>query len=440
MVRKRIGIVRRESGACATVIWFQNGEKQWLLTAADDINVGERVEVCLEITSKTAIWDLAAATHVTDLSRLIRLEDTFGAGFEFYPSSKMRLVVLEFVENISSHLDGDIFLPISDVPVGTPVTLNSSPYGSVNPALFLGYRSAGIVSKRLKSALLLDARFLDGMTGGEVCVGDKSLGMIIGSLLKLNGDGRLTVALEWSKLPIPDEIKPKLVPLASGSQKTDKHSVISVLCINRLGKQMWGSGVLVRPRLVLTNKHVILAAKGPIYAEGVHVIRVSEPLMGVDLVVLTLEEPLSSAPQKISAATPSAGSIVQSVGFGLFYPAKSKSSPLVSEGVVSKIYYTNEDFGRTPAIIICTASCWNGSSGGAVLSNGELIGLMSSNARDRNGEIIADMSFVIPSAILIRALNAFDSGKSLEISKRFKSLWRLETTHRELKRALRPML
>lgn len=441
MTRNRIGIVRRETGECGSAIWFGDGKKQWLLMIADNLFVGERVDVCLEVTSKTALWDLAVVTQIEKLTRLIPLEKEFGASFSLLPSSGTCLVVLELLEPISDLSGTSPFVPISGVPEGTQVRLKSSPYGTVNPALFFGYNSSGILSRELNGALLLDARYLDGMAGGEVCVDNYSLGMIIGTLVKSNGEGRLMVALEWSQLPIPKEFMPKTVEVYDSSDlRCECPYIVNVDCIMESGRRMWGSGVIVKPRIVLTNKHVVSAAKGPIYAGGNRVIDVKEPLKGVDLVILVLKDPLSAHPVKINPYPPKEGSTVQSIGFGLFYPPRSGFKPLKSEGVISRMLYSHENGEFVPAIIICTASCWNGSSGGAVLSNGELIGLMSSNARDKGGEVVPDMSFVIPSAILSRALTAYDTGKSYEMSKGFRLLWRLGTSHRDMRRRLNSKL
>lgn len=133
-----------------------------------------------------------------------------------------------------------------------------------------------------------------------------------------------------------------------------------------------------------------------------------------DVALLQLEPvPDELFPIVTNFLRPSAGSKAYVIGHGLFGP-KCGFFPSVSSGVVAKVVEAKASQsslsvqpehmhtqGHFPAMLETTAAVHPGASGGAVInSDGQMIGLVTSNARHGGGTVIPHLNFSIPSAAL----------------------------------------
>lgn len=427
------------------------------------------------VTQATIVWDSIVLNQALDLPRTQSFIDPLKTAFKWIPSGSPQVALFEF----SSRHDAHDRRKAATIPFNIEssyskllhqqVRIVSSPFAGVNPALFMGYQSQGIVSYVVRSepcpCILVDTRFLENMEGAQVLLEESmlSVGVVAGCLKKENGEGSLTCVVLWNE--IIDAVfkansdKLDAVRHCFGSRASSPvqaaapqfHGVVVVESVMRGNRKAWGSGVLLADDLVVTNKHV--AGRNFLYLnvwfehkDRVRVHAVAEPLIGVDLIFLKLSRPVSYRPVSLSPDVPSPKDFVASRGFGLFYPERLSPilQPLYSEGIVASRHVSQVFAGTKPepSMLICSAGCWNGSSGGGIFNrSGELVGLMTSNARDDvNDEILPDMAFVIPVNIVRTGLSCLKEGRRLETTNGFHKLWNLESTHVDTRRPARPLL
>ncbi|KAF9589687.1 hypothetical protein IFM89_027215 [Coptis chinensis] len=143
----------------------------------------------------------------------------------------------------------------------------------------------------------------------------------------------------------------------------------------------------------------------------------------LDIALLQLESfPKNVCPIVPDFTCPSPGSKAYVIGHGLFGPRSGEKhsapplqylSPSVCSGVVARVVKSQGHIHPIepgsektttkylPAMLETTASVYGGGSGGAIVnSNGEMIGLVTSNARFGKGHVIPQMNFSIPCAAL----------------------------------------
>ncbi|XP_027353322.1 glyoxysomal processing protease, glyoxysomal [Abrus precatorius] len=133
-----------------------------------------------------------------------------------------------------------------------------------------------------------------------------------------------------------------------------------------------------------------------------------------DVALLQLESvPDNLLPIVMNFSRPSTGSKAFVIGHGLFGP-KRGHFPSVCSGVVAKVVEAKtpqsylsiqpehmHTHGHFPAMLETTAAVHPGASGGTVInSDGNMIGLVTSNARHGGGAVIPHLNFSIPSAAL----------------------------------------
>jgi hypothetical protein len=93
---------------------------------------------------------------------------------------------------------------------------------------------------------------------------------------------------------------------------------------------------------------------------------------------------------------PTQGQLVYVLGHGLFGPSK-KLLPMSINGVISRVVYMH----GKPQIIETSARIHRGVSGGLLTNTkGEFVGLVTSNARQKDGRIIPNINFSIPAVCL----------------------------------------
>lgn len=200
---------------------------------------------------------------------------------------KMNLANFEyFYKLMKNSLQGILFRGSA---VNSNITIESSPFSYTNPALFINFVSHGTINlvisedgenNKRELGYISDTKYLENMVGGVVKVDEvNSIGMVLGNVRKLNGDGDLTLILSWNSIlrgikgaRISGKLEPS--PLASEvhfitknlpeNVKESEHKHItnnSVLAItvessspNRL---YWGSGILFDKETIITNDHVV---------------------------------------------------------------------------------------------------------------------------------------------------------------------------------------
>lgn len=385
----------------------------------------------LESSLTAVIWEDLVLVNQIDLPEVAGQLQTLQSAFTYPEPTFLRFKFAD-TTRINSRLRAARPLRAASIDsksVTQQVTITSSPFASAHAALFHGYISSGVISQVLASLVLLDARYLDGMEGGLVNTAQASVGIVLGPLIKSNGEGRLLAAVPWRVLirhlfPVENHLADGLYSYAPGLWQ----GVVSIL-IRRRQAVSWGSGVLIAPDTILTNNHVVRDHEKEnieIWAgdkEQRHVRDIEHPAPGLDLVLMRLDNPiLSLEPVTIAAKDAEEGSRVRSVGFGLFLPRPS-SLPLESRGIVSK---------HVPGMLVTSAGCWNGSSGGGLFNDaGDLVGMMASNVRDNTtGEIMPDLSMSIPASVITGAI------RTKSVSKEVARLWRLEPSYKEIRAKL----
>ncbi len=153
-----------------------------------------------------------------------------------------------------------------------------------------------------------------------------------------------------------------------------------------------GSGVVIASNQVLTNYHVVAATTDISISLNGQSDRLSGTVEaiapGIDLAVITLDEPLpdSVKPLEIATATPKSGSKIQVFG----YP-KGGESLSVTEGVVSRLEHVRYKYRTCGLRTQIDAPLNNGNSGGPMIASGKVVGIARGGLSSSN-----DIGYAIP--------------------------------------------
>lgn len=140
---------------------------------------------------------------------------------------------------------------------------------------------------------------------------------------------------------------------------------------------------------------------------------------------------------------------VSAVGYGLFGPGCPWQGPAVTTGQLCKIAYSCRlDGGRRAAVLQSSAAVHRGCSGGALVAQGRLLGMVTTNVKQQDGSVMPHVNFILPVTLLtpiciylenLKVLPAEQALKRLTEELRFSAaneeeqgLWRLETETLEL--------
>lgn len=367
------------------------------------------------------------------------------------------------------------------------LSIRSSPYGLVNPAIFMDYLSSGNISYISAGEndkiqfILSDTRYLDGMDGGSAFISNSTaesvrcIGLVAGALKKHSGEGDMTVIVPWSTVLKYVTKHVKHVPSQLSSDLSVTDFVIPWLSFNGVlmievqytnVRKGWGSGILLDDTTVVSNMHLLgnnhqSATAWISETEYVPLEILGNPLPGLDIMFFKLTKPISSSKSKpvtLYKGSYKVGQPVRSLGYGLIYPHGTGSlpfQPLTSNGIIARSVcmdlYRDFDLAtrsvevsdsgsqvqaqaksKDHVLLVSTAGCWNGSSGGALFdaATGHVISMMTSNGRvNETGEVIPQMAFSLPSEVLQHAWDLLKNGQKKKVSQRVTSLWKLEETH-----------
>lgn len=366
------------------------------------------------------------------------------------------------------------------------ISIRSSPFALVNPALFVNYLSTGNISYVSSSGnnltfLLSDSKYLDGMDGGPVFITDRNnsaaktnrcIGLIAGSLKKKSKEGDLTVIVPWnqivSHLTLASNLprSPSLIKAVVSSAAQDMflpwlifNGVMMIEIHYTNFRKGWGSGILLDETTIVTNMHLLgddyrTATAWISDDESIPLENLGNPLEGLDMVFFRLTKPISSRrkanPVTLYSGEYKVGQRVRSLGYGLIYPHRTGNQPfqpLTAHGIISKcvsmdLYrqldqstmsvVVGEEADERPVLLVSTAGCWNGSSGGALfdLETGHVVSMMTSNGSvNDTGEVIPQLAFSLSSNVLQYALTLVRKGIRKKVSNRVTQLWKLDETH-----------
>ncbi|XP_033065228.1 peroxisomal leader peptide-processing protease isoform X6 [Trachypithecus francoisi] len=219
--------------------------------------------------------------------------------------------------------------PLGAVPKGAPLLVCGSPFGAVCPDIFLNTLSCGVLSNVAGPLLLTDARCLPGTEGGGVFTARPA-----GSLVALVAAPLCWKAGEWVGFTLLcaaaplfraardalRRLRPSAAALAAlmppevgvpwGLPLRDSGPLWAAAAVLVECGTVWGSGVAVAPRLVVTCRHVspreaarvLVRSTTPksvaIWGRVVFATRESCPY---DIAVVSLEEDLDDVPIPVPA-------------------------------------------------------------------------------------------------------------------------------------------
>ncbi|CAK9440112.1 uncharacterized protein LODBEIA_P42120 [Lodderomyces beijingensis] len=346
----------------------------------------------------------------------------------------------------------------SDVVVGAKIQVISSPFNATNSMLFHDFTSsASIIYDFGGGAFYLsDMKYLDDMHGGVVLTleGD-AVGLVLGNLRKLNGDGDVVLILPWFKIThLLSRAEPSTRQQGGEVQPTN---VMPILISDGRNQNTWGTCVWYRPQVLITNAHVISpfvnSSRGSRSAKVVlsmgnatislsHRDRIVVPSRDLDLAFIFLHEKQLNHHQIQPASSYRVGDNVETHSFGLFLN-EGHLQPLISQGIINQIY--------PQGMIISSASCWNGSSGGALMNTqGEFLGLICSNAEvakprrfqedekeeakaKAESERMTDLTFVLPVEMINYCYDQILNGVTqVPVDSNIADLWKLKPFHTEI--------
>ncbi|XP_004846250.1 peroxisomal leader peptide-processing protease [Heterocephalus glaber] len=346
--------------------------------------------------------------------------------------------------------------PLGAVAKGAPLLACGSPFGAFCPDIFLNTLSRGVLSNAAGPLLLTDARCLPGTEGGGVFSARS-----VGALVALVAVPLCWKASEWVGLTLLCAVPPLLRAARAALTHLPDGAALAALLPPEVGAprglplrdprppwvasavlvefgSVWGSGVAMAPRLVVTCRHVAPREAAKVLVHSAtpksvaiwgRVVFATQETSPYDIAVLSLEEDLDGVPMPVPAEHFQEGTAVSVVGFGVFGQA---CGPSVTSGILSAVVQVDD----TPVMLQTTCAVHGGSSGGPLFSSpsGDLLGIVASNTRDNNtGATYPHLNFSIPITVLQPALQQYrqtgDLGGLRELdhaTKPVRVVWRLQ--------------
>lgn len=354
----------------------------------------------------------------------------------------------------------------SSLQKGLPVVACGSPFGSLCLDLFISTLSRGIISNFAgedNAVILTDARCLPGTEGGGLFVMEDTDSVhLIGLIVSPFG----WKSNEWIGLSLVCSVelifrnvicctrvqdplygvleqKGEADLCMSSTAQVSETVRYPTVCFVDSG-QVWGSGVLVTSRLVVTCRHVV-SGKSTVtlkYHQGGRVrdvvgdvlftTKASSPY---DLALIELRVPIPEAVIPRMSQSFDLGKAVVVVGYG---GLGRVCGPSLTSGVLSKAISLN----CQPVMLQTTCAVQAGASGGAVVQkhSGELLGIVSSNARDLAASVTyPHLNFIIPVTVFQRLVQEFHKTRNVNVfsvlnntEKEVRRVWRLQGAQSKL--------
>ncbi|KAL5006827.1 hypothetical protein ScPMuIL_015633 [Solemya velum] len=374
-------------------------------------------------------------------------------------------VLLKTSQNSSSYLPLRSAL---ETRVGDRVEICSTPFGSLNPDVFLNSRSSGIISNLAGEnnvLILTDARCIPGSEGAGLFTSSGNTthsltGMIIAPVCWKNNEWvGLALACSLSEVlkslddvwdynfehhTVPADILNEQITWEGCSCSVVSHAARCVPLVSVGNK--WGSGVVVDRQLglVLTCSHVIRGSeKSPVELYSVN--QSKHPVSTVatvlyktpsggqfDLAVLSVECDWSGTHLNLCQEEVCEGDTVTVIGHALF-PKNHSLGPMVTSGIISKIV----KIGGTTVMLQTTCAVQAGASGGAVIDRqGRLVAIVVCNAKDDDtGASYPHVNMCVPVSAILPVLQDFITSRDpgvlrnlCVISPALRRLWTLGNT------------
>ncbi|XP_077585984.1 peroxisomal leader peptide-processing protease [Stigmatopora nigra] len=345
---------------------------------------------------------------------------------------------------------------------GSPVVACGSPFGSLCADLFNGSVSRGVISNLAgedDAVILTDARCLPGTEGGGLFAAEDERLHLIGVIVSPFG----WKANEWIGLTLVCSVRSILGDLARSGEirgplrdlglrpaeiaATPKADTVRypIVCLVDSGRQ-WGSGILVTSDLILTCRHVV-DGESTVRLRFHRADRVFDGFGDVlfstkvqspyDVAVVRSRESIldgGGCPRMAHAFQ--IGERVLVSGYG---GLGRRCGPSLTGGVLSKVVAVQ---GRA-VMLQTTCAVQAGTSGGPVLraSTGELLGMVSSNARDMSTEATyPHLNFCVPMSVLRDPLLRFKQSGDVTaafdvldgVEEKVRRVWRLQDNQSKL--------
>lgn len=341
---------------------------------------------------------------------------------------------------------------------GCPVVACGSPFGSLCLDLFISTLSRGIISNLAgedNAVILTDARCLPGTEGGGLFVAKgpdsvRLIGLVVSPfgwkanewigltlVCSVHSIFRSVMRCAASQDPLrdawlhPGEPDLQMSTAAHGSTA----GAYPTVCFVDSG-QLWGSGVVVTSRLVVTCRHVV-NGRSKVTLKFHHRDRVHDVTGDVlfstkasspfDLALVQLRDSTTEAVVPRMAQRFSPGDSVVVVGYG---GLGRSCGPSLTSGVLSKTISLSDQ----PVMLQTTCAVQAGTSGGAVVRThtGELLGIVSSNTRDLAAKVTyPHLNFSIPVTVFQTLLEHFHQTRDVNVFSV------LDTTEEEVRRVWR---
>jgi len=361
-----------------------------------------------------------------------------------------------------------------------PIVIRSSPFNFTNASIFADFASTGNLNFTLQDergchGYLSDIKYLENMSGALVTTRqDEAVGLLVGNLRKINGDGDLLVIAPWERLlPLLPHLKMTtetknfekswILP-TSNAALTSKNPVFPIVLFKDNRNLSWGSCILLNQLTLVTNLHVIKP-----YRESTDIVcevvinestsmtigqddEIIIPFESLDLAFIVLSPQnmmlvSSIRPTKMSFSNNlQIGDVVTTSGYGLILNRDHLKTMKSSGHVSSKIYHQPfESSPKIPCVLIASSSCWNGSSGGGLFNErGSLVGLICSNAQvfvpSVNGSVASKTEKVplfclcIPLELILECYQkkVVEKEDDVELNIKVEKAWRLESYHQDI--------
>ncbi|XP_078499199.1 peroxisomal leader peptide-processing protease [Lissotriton helveticus] len=362
------------------------------------------------------------------------------------------------------------FMQASSLNKGDVLFTCGSPFGMFYPDIFLNTLSKGVVSNVAGEGnvlILTDSRCLPGTEGGgayTINEGNLALvGIIVVPLCwKANEWIGLTILCSVSQIlenvkrvlpalstPLID-MWPRMMLMPKTSMESEPRSKLilhltSAAVLVDCG-HVWGSGVLVNMRTVLTCRHVVSGASrilvrrryqtvGGFHAISGKVVFGTKEYSPFDIAVVELEKSFPGFVEPALGSVYATGDDVSIIAFGAF---GKQCGPSVTSGILSAVIEVN----NVPVMLQSTCAVHSGSSGGPLFNTrtGELLGIVASNTRDNSvGATYPNLNFSVPITLVQPGLSQYCKSKDLKgfeeldwTSDSVRAAWRLQRKPKEI--------